>query len=122
MYERLWDAEPPQLSAAQRRASAAARAHAVAHSWLPPLAWDDVDDDPDPDPTECMPSSQDDSLDEIAIERAMSGDAEVRLTYAEQVEVVRRLSQGGRSIRTIADVLSTSTRTVSRHRKQSSAA
>jgi DNA-binding CsgD family transcriptional regulator len=32
------------------------------------------------------------------------------------------MSERGRSIRTIADILSTSTRTVSRHRKHSSAA
>lgn len=121
-YERLWDAEPPQLLAAQRRASAAARAHAATHNWLPPLAWDDIDNDPEPCPTGCISTHEDDGLDEIAIERAMNGDANVRLTLAEQVEVVRRLSGRGRSIRTIAAVLSTSTRTVSRYRKQSSAA
>ncbi|HEX8082130.1 MAG TPA: hypothetical protein VF557_18105 [Jatrophihabitans sp.] len=122
MYERLWDAEPPHLLAAQRRASAAARAHAAKHHWLPPLAWDDIDDDPDPGPTACVFSSRNDGFDEIAIERAMSGDVEVRLTHAEQVEVVRRLSDRGRSIPTIAAILSTSTRTVSRYRKHSNAA
>jgi hypothetical protein len=124
MYERLWDAAPPDQLPAQRRASEAARAFAADHGWLPPLAWDDIDHDhdDDPDPLPSIPISEDDLLDEIAIERAMSGDRTVRLTHAEQIEVVLRMSERGRSIRTIADTLSTSTRTVSRHRKQSSAA
>ena len=49
MYERLWDAPPPRQTIAQRNASDAARAHATQHRWLPPLAWDDIDEDPDPD-------------------------------------------------------------------------
>jgi DNA-binding CsgD family transcriptional regulator len=121
MYERLWDAPPPQHTTGQRNASDAARAHAVLHGWLPPLAWDDIDTDPDPDPNH-PDTSSDDDLDEVAIERAIAGDAQVRLTYPEQIEVVRRMSERGRSIRTIADLLSTSKRTVSRHRRQGSAA
>ncbi len=120
MYERLWDAEPPDQLASQRRASEAARAHAARQRWLPPLAWDDIDEDPDP-PSSRTPD-EDDDLDEVAIERAISGDSTVRLTHAEQIDVVRRMSERGRSIRTIADILSTSTRTVSRHRKRRSAA
>ena len=119
LSQRLWAAEPPRLLAARCRASAAARAYAAEHAWLPPLAWDDIDHDPDPAPTADVPGFGDDGLDEIAIERAMSGDAGVRLTYAEQVEVVRRLSDRGRSIPAIAAALSTSTRTVSRYRKRS---
>ena len=122
MYERLWDAAPPDQLPAQRRASDAARTFAADHGWLPPLAWDDIDHDDDADPLPSVPINEDNLLDEIAIERAMSGDRTVRLTHAEQVEVVLRMSERGRSIRTIADTLSTSTRTVSRHRKQSSAA
>ena len=121
MYERLWDAPPPRQSIAERNASDAARAHATQHRWLPPLAWDDIDEDPDPalDPDA---SGEDRDLDEIAIERAIAGDTRVRLTHAEQIEVVRRLSECGRSIRAIAELLSTSKRTVSRHRRQGIAA
>lgn len=122
MYERLWDAPPPRQTIAQRNASDAARAHATQHRWLPPLAWDDIDEDPDPDPDQPDTSGDDSDLDEIAIERAITGDPRVRLTHAEQIEVVRRMSERGRSIRTIAELLSTSKRTVSRHRRQGSAA
>jgi hypothetical protein len=122
MYERLWDAPPPRQTTAQRTASDAARAHAAQHSWPPPLAWDDIDEDFDVDPNQPDTSGDDGDLDEIAIERAITGDTRVRLTHAEQIEVVRRLSDRGRSIRTIAALLSTSKRTVSRHRRQGSAA
>jgi AraC-like DNA-binding protein len=122
MYERLWDAPPPRQTIAQRNASDAARAHATQHRWLPPLAWDDIDEDPDPDTIQRDTSGADSDLDEIAIERAITGDTRVRLTHAEQIEVVRRMSERGRSIRTIAELLSTSKRTVSRHRRQGSAA
>ena len=122
MYERLWDAPPPRQTIAQRNASDAARAQATNHRWLPPLAWDDIDEDPDPDPNQPGTSGDGDDLDEIAIERAITGDTGVRLTHAEQIEVVRRMSERGRSIRTIAELLSTSKRTVSRHRREGSAA
>jgi DNA-binding CsgD family transcriptional regulator len=122
LYDRLWDAPPPHHTSAQRRASDAARAHAAQQGWLAPLAWDDIDEDPDPDPNQLNTSGESDDLDEIAIERAIAGDSRVRLTHAEHVEVVRRMSERGRSIRTIAEVLSTSKRTVSRHRRQGSAA
>jgi AraC-like DNA-binding protein len=117
LYERLWDTEPPEVTTAQRRPSEAAHSLAARQGWLPPLAWDDIDNDPEPRPSK--PTDVEDDLDEIALERAMNGDATVQLTHTEQVEVVRRMSERGRSIRTIAETLSTSTRTVSRHRKQS---
>lgn len=59
-----------------------------------------------------------DDVDEIAIERALSGDgiALAQLTHAEQLEVVRRLTEQGQSIADIAARLATSTATVSRRR------
>lgn len=91
--------------------------------WLPPLAWDDIDTDPEPQ-HHAWRVEKDDDLDEIAIERALAGDG-VRLehlTPAEQDEVVRRLSERGKSIRDIADQLATTKRTISRRRAAISAA
>ncbi|HYX95015.1 MAG TPA: hypothetical protein VE823_08100 [Geodermatophilus sp.] len=48
LYERLWSTRPPRDTRDQRAAADAARAHAAAHGWLPPLAWDDIDTDPHP--------------------------------------------------------------------------
>ncbi|MCR8526421.1 hypothetical protein NPM17_26380, partial [Escherichia coli] len=65
-----------------------------------------------------------DNIDEIAIERALAGDG-VRLehlTVAEQDEVVRRLTERGKSIRDIAQQLATTKRTISRRRASINAA
>ncbi|MCU1617566.1 MAG: hypothetical protein JWO98_5106 [Frankiales bacterium] len=50
LYQRLWNATPPQTNSEQRAAADAARAHAAAQGWLPPLAWEDIDTDTTPPP------------------------------------------------------------------------
>ena len=123
LYERLWDATPPQVTSHQRAAADAARALAAAQGWLPPLAWDDIDTDPtSPAPT-AQPSRRND-IDEIAVERALAGDGVFydNLTLAEQQEVIQRLTERGRSIRDIATQLATTKRTVSRRRASRGAA
>ena len=129
LYERLWDTSPRTTTRGQRAAVERTRRYARERGWRPGLAWDDIDTDPDtgpaPDPDHpqtAQTNRHTEELDEIAIERAISGDLTVPLTRAEEAEVTRRLTAQGCSIRTIADLLGTTTRTVSRHRKQSSAA
>jgi hypothetical protein len=120
LFDRLWDVAPPTATRAQLAAARSARAHGRSRGWLPPMAWDDIDTDPEPAPE--RPSLTvahqpfDEDIDEIAVERSLSGDRTVVLTYAEKIEVVRRMSQRGVSIRSIAAHLSTSKRTVCRHR------
>jgi hypothetical protein len=116
LFEQLWNNRPPRTTSEQRAAADAARSHAAARGWLPPLAWDDIESDPTPPPTISLPGGYD--IDEIAVERAMAGDgmAYHDLTSAEQQEVVRCLTAHGLSIRDIAAQLSTTKRTVSRRR------
>jgi hypothetical protein len=121
LFERLWDMRPQHATYDELAATEAARALAASHGWPPPMAWDNIDTDPSPyaDPPDVT-----NDLDEIAIERAEAGDG-VRLehlTLAEQNEVVRRLTERGKSIRDIADQLSTTKRTVSRRRVATHAA
>lgn len=123
LFDRLWDVHPPAGSRAQRIATEAARAYARSRGWLPPMAWDDIDTDPDPDPKRPdfavagpRPEKVELDVDEIAVERSLNGDRQISLTYAEKVEVMRRMAQRGVSIRSIAAHLSTSKRTVCRHR------
>lgn len=63
-------------------------------------AWHDTDPEPDPQQPEHLPIDVEDP-DEIAIERAVAGDGVLlaQLTPAEQDEVVRRLTERGKSIR-----------------------
>jgi hypothetical protein len=122
LYEGLWNLRPPQATDAQRAAANAARVFAADRGWPPPLAWDDIDTDPDP--RHHRGRAETDDLDEIAIERALAGDG-VRLehlTPAEQDEVVRRLTARGKSIRDIAQQLATTKRTISRRRASINAA
>jgi DNA-binding NarL/FixJ family response regulator len=123
LYEQLWKLRLPQSTDDQRAAADAARASAAERGWLPPLAWDDIDTDPDPR-HHTEHAETDDGLDEIAIERALAGDG-VRLehlTPAEQNEVIRRLTERGKSIRDIAQQLATTKRTISRRRAAINAA
>lgn len=116
LYQRLWNIRPPLTTDAQRAAADAARALAAKRGWRPPLAWDDIDTDPESGPRSARPAPED--VDEIAIERAIAGEG-IRLTdlsLAEQKEVIRHLTQRGRSIRDIARQLDTTKRTVSRRR------
>lgn len=68
------------------------RARAVAKGWLPPLAWDDIDD------LNERPGRHGGArgLDESAILRKMRGE-HVRVTHEERREVVRRLHTQGLS-------------------------
>lgn len=119
LYEQLWDTRPPKDTPHQRRAVANALSVAARHHWPTPLAWDDIDHDPEP-PT---PPGAAVDIDEIAIELALTGRS-VRLkqlTPAEQDEAVRLLTERGKSVRDIAEHLTTSTRTVSRRRRISAA-
>jgi hypothetical protein len=131
LYERLWDSRPPHATAQDRAQIDATRTGAREQGWLPPLAWEDIDTDPDPEPHDRHDrhdphrgDTDPDYLDEIAIELAVAGEGIRldRLTPAEQDEVVRRLTNRGSSIRDIAAQLATTTRTVSRRRKTASAA
>jgi hypothetical protein len=117
LYGRLSNMAPPRATSEQSAAADAARAHAAARGWLPPLAWDDIDTDATPT-GRAAGHSQPNDLDEIAVERALAGDHMTYddLTAAEQQEVVRRLTARGNSIRDIATQLATTKRTVSRRR------
>ncbi len=48
LYERLWDAEPPHANHRDKIAYTRALNFAAKQNWLPPLAWDDIDTDPEP--------------------------------------------------------------------------
>lgn len=110
LYDELWDCTPVAVTGSQKIAVNRARRMAHERGWLPPLAWDDIDD-PDETPTVDLAPV----LDEIAVERAMVGDP-VRLTKLERDEVVRRLTARGVSAWEIGRRLRTTGRTVQRRR------
>jgi hypothetical protein len=121
LYDQLWNTAPDESTPARHNASEAARIYAGQHGWLPPMAWDDIDTDPEPAPRQPdssrtqSPDDIDDFDIEIAIERLIAGQP-VRLSTAERDEVIRRLTDRGHSLEQIARSLGVCSRTVSRRR------
>lgn len=112
VYERLWNVAPPQGEHRDRIAYSRALAYAGQRRWLPPLAWDDIDNDVEP-PAPIEGSD----IDEMAIDLAVSGE-KVRLNSAEQRHAVRRLHAEKWSDPRIAATVGVTSRTVLRIRQE----
>lgn len=90
LFERLWATPGP---------STRARNDAHRKGWVPPLAWDDVDD---PGAEPALGESRDDIVDEVAVERALAGHA-VELTDAELVATLQAGVGRGEPLSKLAD-------------------
>lgn len=75
--------------------SSSSRIRAAKKGFLPPLAWENIDD-PDERPNLTDDRSRDD-IDEAVIERVLAGD-KIPTTFAERVEITRRWEARGRSL------------------------
>ena len=56
------------------------------NGWAPPLAWDDIDD---PDERPNLGAAADRGVDEVLVQRALSGQ-QVKANRAERAEIIRR--------------------------------
>ncbi|MFE2772271.1 sigma-70 family RNA polymerase sigma factor [Microbacterium resistens] len=110
LYDELWDQLPPRTAWRDSIAYSRAIGYARQRRWLPPLAWDDIDNDPEPPVAE-----ETDGIDEVAVELALQGERP-RLTSAERRECVRRLHSDRWSDARIAEQLGCADRTVLRIR------
>jgi hypothetical protein len=122
LYDVLRDKPPPNSTAIERAKATRARTEGAQCGWLPPWAWDDIDNDNDDQDHGSGQGGEGGEggegaswLDEVAIARAMQGDS-VRLTHAERDEAIARLTYRGVSARQIAALLETSSRNVVRRR------
>lgn len=98
--------------------SSRTRAYAERQGWPPPLAYDDIDD-PNDNPKGIPSALTTANVDEVAIERVLSGDKPKRpLNPREREIVVTRLYELGLSDAQIADRAGTSDRTVLRIRQR----
>lgn len=107
LFDALWDQrrEGPMHDAARRLAER--------HGWLPPLAWDDPDIDPEPPAVDRDP----DLVDDIAVVLALQGDGP-RLTPAERRICVRTLWARKYSDTLIAATIRCDAKTVGRIREE----
>jgi len=86
-YERLSGRRGPSSLTAHRAAT---------YGYLPPLAWDDIDDPAErPEPTRCRDEA---AVDDVVVDRILSGRT-AEANRATRTEVVRRWSDTGRSLR-----------------------
>jgi hypothetical protein len=92
LYNRMSVTLPPREGTG-RTSWIRTRARAARKGWHPPLAWDDIDNDPAPVEVEEVPS--DVLLDVVVVEMACDGRAPRRLLPREKEEVVRRLNARG---------------------------
>ncbi len=94
------------------------RRRAIRLGYAPPLMWDDIDHDAEPADTDLEDSEQDD-IDETAVERAVAGEP-AALTGAERREAIRRLSATREPLsdKAIAQRIGSAQETVLRIRKE----
>ena len=118
LYEQLRAEPAPHRTPGEQAAAARTKAAAQRAGWRGPLAWDDIDDDPD-ELDEAVafeqPGSPAARVDVVAVERAMRGER-LPLTALERRDAVARLTSRGLSARCIAELLHTTVRTVTRLR------
>lgn len=116
LYDQLQTTSAPRRTPQERAAAKKAIARARGADWLPPGGWDDIDNEvTDEEDDSAAPPAEASDLDEVAIERAMEGQR-VPLTAQERCEAVARLTRRGLSARRIAELLHTTSRTVTRVR------
>lgn len=98
LFRELWDKPAPQRTKGERISAARTIQLARRRGYLPSLAWDNLDDpDEQPNITTLSPTP---GLDEIAVERIMTGSLRLPLhTRAdkapEMIEAIRRLAARG---------------------------
>jgi hypothetical protein len=113
LYEEIWDQEPPRAEWRDKIAFSRSVNYAKARRWLPPLAWDDIDNDVEPPLAEV----EEGDVDEVVILLAMGGE-HIRLSSLERREVVRRLNAAKLSDPAIAERTHMPARTVIRIRQE----
>ena len=110
VYDELWAATPPRTLAHEKAAYTRALDLAARNGWVPPLAWDDIDNDLQPATT--GPAQ---ICDELKVEDALSG-RRVKLNRLEREEIVRRAHQLKWSDNRTAETTGIDSRTVGRVR------
>lgn len=112
VFDELWDQLPPRDAWRDSIAYSRTLRYARERRWLPPLAWDDIDNDVEPP----VPD-EDTGIDEMAVELALAGEG-VRLSPLERRECVRRLHAERWSDGRIAETIRCADKTVARIREE----
>lgn len=114
LFGELWDQVPPLVSKYDRMVYARTRRWAASKGWVGPLSWEDIDHDDAP--LDVQAGSDDEFVDELAVELACDGRRPRRLFRAEVRLVVAELHSRQFSDRLIAEFVGMSQDTVMRIR------
>lgn len=101
--------DPPTLPARHIRIHDRQRRQSAAKGWAPPLAWDDIDNDPAPAifgfrniettfPTKEATRAEYQDIDPVVVDRVLAGQRIDTVTRAERTEIVRRWRLSGRPL------------------------
>lgn len=112
VYEELRNLQPPTDTPVRLGIANRTRRIAAERGYVPPIWWDDIDEDDDPP----APDTELD-IDVVAIELAVTGAARIKLTTAERHEAVRQLNARGYYDTTIARMLGVDEKTIGRDRE-----
>ena len=112
LFEELWNQPPPAETHRDKIAYTRSLSYARKRRWLPPLAWDDVDTDPEPP----VPDEES-GVDEVRVMLAVAGER-VRLTPEERRAAVVELHAARLSDPAIGTRLHCAARTVLRIRQE----
>lgn len=86
IYDELSMSLPPETTRAEKIDASRSRRIASSRGWLPPLAWQSIDD-----PNERPDLTVRDTLpDPVVVDRILSGDWHLRATREERLEVIAR--------------------------------
>lgn len=110
MFDEWWNVTPPPITSYKASRVRVLKA-AERRGYLPPLAWDDIDNDPTPAVVE-----RETFIDELAVELAIAGDR-VNLSRLERHEVVKHFHPLRWSDGRIADYIGCDERTILRDRE-----
>lgn len=97
VYDEMSMTLPTATTKGERISVTKSRGLAARKGWAPPLAWDDIDTDPEPNyghapervAGKFLPQSADD-VDEVAVQRILDGDWRLPCTRADKAAVVAR--------------------------------
>lgn len=100
LYDRHSMTLPPTRTRVEKYAASRARNTASRRGFVPPLAWNDIDD-PNESPRRDNNHARQTDVDPVVVERSLAGDI-LPTTRAEKIEITRRWEAQGRSLNELA--------------------
>ncbi|WP_067198885.1 hypothetical protein [Microbacterium sp. XT11] len=95
LFDELWDQEPPHAEWRDKIAFSRSQRYAKLHGWLPALAWDDIDTDPEPPTVEVDEQTKGERILEDVEWLLEAGEPveQVAMTLGRSMDAIAKLAQ-----------------------------